>query len=152
MPSKAITNPQDAESAGGGSGEETRLVTNGDSVVLPVGTLVEIVIPFTGQSEFTGIQVKRSATTADNLLLGVVTGGPSPGASIAVGGIGMVTVDGFTQVLMDGATTAGHFIKQSTATAGDGTDSSTATLGQTIGEVLQTIASAGLAWAHIHKI
>ena len=104
---------------------------------------------------------KRSATTADFLLLGVV-GGPTPttvavstGLAYPVGAVVEVVMLGVSTILMDANnSTAGHLILQSTATAGNGTDSATATNGKTIGTSLQTltIGAANTAmWAIISK-
>lgn len=120
-------------------------VVNGDTVALSIGQIVEIVTPFTSSS--TAFTVKRSATSVDNLLLGVVAGAP-----IAVGASGRVTVEGPALVTMDGATTLGHVCIQSTSTAGDGHDTASAVAGQTIGVILQTIGTAGSAMVYVHKV
>jgi hypothetical protein len=111
---------------------------NGDSVALISGTLVEVVTPYVSGAGVK-FQVKRSSTTVDFLLLGVVVGAPTGG--VPVGGICQVRTEGPVNMLMDNSsTTLGHPVIQSTTTLGNGHDNSTtAVLGQTIGVCLQTL-------------
>lgn len=120
-------------------------VVNGDTVSLPIGTVVTVVRPVTATS--TSFTVKRMPTTPDFGLVGVVSG-----AAIPVGGAGKVITEGVALVIMDGATTSGDLCLCSTTTAGDGLDSATATLGKTVGTVLQTLGSAGNAYVYVHKM
>lgn len=98
--------------------------------------------------------IKKVTTTPDFLMWGVVvdapTGGYAPGASVSV------LVEGVAQVLFDANnTTQGHLAIQSSTTAGTCTDSATATVGKTLGTILQavTIASGtALVWVAVHKM
>ena len=157
MPVGQITNPlaEEGENASNGSLEETYV--NGDSVALAVGQLVEFIVPFTGAG--TTLQVKRSSTTPDFLLAGVVTGGSAPGQPAAVGGPVTVLVKGKAQIICDdtgGGVTAGDNLQQSTTTAGQAkTTTTTATVGKTIGVALQTVTIASgsaLVYAAIHLL
>lgn len=145
MGSQLIGDPGAQESEGAEMGIEYAQVVNGDSVILPIGALVEIIIPFPG-SATTAFLVQRSATTADFLLLGIVSG-----AAIPVGGSGRVTVEGVALANFDGSTTEGHVAVQSTGTAGDCTDDASAVAYKTIGAILQTITGAGQAYVYVHK-
>jgi hypothetical protein len=144
MGSQTIPNPLGEESESAAIGETFLNVVNGDTVSLAIGTLVEMVTPYSGSGSIT---VKRSATAVDYLLVGIVAG-----QAIAVGAAGRVAVIGVTQVNMDGATTAGHVCIQSVTTAGQGHDAAAAVAGQTIGVILQTIAAAGLAYVFVTKV
>jgi hypothetical protein len=174
MPTGLIYNPGAVDGLNAYAGNVTIMAINGDTVALPMGTLVEVVTPFAGPSSppYSGTPapflVKRSATTADFMLLGVVTGvvpttGPATQTaassnSVPVGGVAEITIDGLCQIIMDdtgGGVTVKDNIAQSTITAGEGaTSTSTATAGKTIGQVLQTVTIASgnaLVWAYIHK-
>lgn len=145
MGSQLIGDPGAQESENAEIGETYIQVVNGDTVALPMGTLVEIVTPYALGSAFT---VKRSATTADFLLLGIVTG-----ATIAIGGSGRVTTEGVANALFDAATTAGDVVTQSTGTAGLCKDNSTtAVASKTIGVVLKSNAvSPYTSLIYVHK-
>ena len=146
MGTQLIGNPGgDNSESPGDIGQTYVQVINGDTVTLTSGTLVEAITPFTSSS--TTFTVKRSATSVDNMLIGVVAG-----ASIPVGGAGRVTTEGIVSATFDGATTAGHVAIQSTSTAGDCHDTASVVAGQTIGMVLQTIGSAGAAFVYVHKV
>ena len=135
MPEQQITNPGAEESESPSVGVRHEVDINGDTVALTVGTVVEVITPVAGVN---AIKVKRSSTTPDFLLAGVVIGGTGPGISAVVGGPVMVATEGIVPVNFDTtAPTAGHLALQSTITAGLAGDSATATLGETIGTVLQ---------------
>lgn len=147
MGSQLIGDPGAQESESAEIGLSYIQVVNGDTVSLPIGTLVEIIIPFDPTS--TAFEVKRSATTADFLLLGVVSG-----QAIAVGGSGRVTVEGIVLALFDAATTQGDVVTQSTGTAGLCKDNgSTVVAGKTIGTVLKSNAVTPYSsYIYIHKV
>jgi hypothetical protein len=147
MGSQLIGDPGAQESEAAEIGMSYIQVVNGDTVSLPIGTLVEIITPFDPTSQ--SFQVKRSATTADFLLLGIVSG-----QAIAVGGSGRVTVEGVASALFDAATTAGDVVTQSTGTAGECKDNgSTVVAGKTIGVVLKSNAvSPYTSYIYIHKV
>ena len=174
MPTGLIYNPGAVDGLNAYAGNLTIMAINGDTVALPIGTLVEIATPFTGPTSppYSGtpapVNVIRSSTTPDFMLIGVITGtvpttGPATQTataqnSVPIGGVCEVTVDGICQIIMDdtgGGVTAKDNIAQSTITAGQGaTSTSTATAGKTIGQVLQTVTIASgnaLVWAWIHK-
>lgn len=123
-------------------------VVNGDTVSLKQGWVVSVVTPFTALTS-ASFQAKRTPTTADFGILGVVAG-----ADIPVGGAGRVTTEGVADVIMDGNTTVGHLCLSSATTAGQGLDSATATLGKTVGTILAT--GSGGAGAkisvYVHKM
>ena len=177
MPAQLIPDPAGVNGLQPSAVGTTIEAVNGDSVALPIGTLVEIIVPFnpptsppySGAPAATPFQVKRSATTADFYLLGVVSGivpttGPATQTSTAqnsvpVGGIAEITVEGPAQILCDdtgGATTEGDPLIQSSTTDGHAkTNTTTAVLGKTIGTALQTVtigSGSALVWAYIHKV
>lgn len=88
--------------------------------------------------------------------VGVVVGGTTWGVAPVVGGLAMVAVEGLCQVLFDANnTTSGHLALQSSTTDGTATDSATATLGKTLGAILQTVTistGTALVWCHIHGV
>ena len=146
MGSQLIGDPGAQESESAEMGISYVQVVNGDTVSLPNGTLVEVITPFDPTAG--AFTVKRSATTADFLLLGIVAGGAIP-----VGGSGRVTVEGVALALFDAATTAGDVVTQSTGTAGDCKDNSTtAVASKTIGTVLKSNAvSPYTSYIYVHK-
>lgn len=114
------------------------------------GTVVAIEVSDTGPP----FLVKKVTTTPDFLMLGVVVGAPTLG--VVPGGPVQVLVEGVTQVLFDANnTTHGHLALQSSTTAGTATDSATATLGKTLGVILQTLtisSGTALVWVYVHKM
>jgi hypothetical protein len=146
MGTQIIGNPSAEESESAEPGNTYLQVVNGDTVSLPIGTVVSIVSGYAGSGSFT---VKRTPTTADFLILGVVSG-----AAIPVGGAGRVTTEGLAIVTFDGNTTAGHLCLSSATTAGEGLDSATATLGKTVGTILNTQSggAGSSAYVHVHKM
>jgi hypothetical protein len=90
-------------------------------------------------------------------MIGVCVGGSIGGTNPVKTGTVMVLTEGIASVLMFASTTAGHVIIINTAHAGVGKDSATATVGQTLGVLLQTktitTVAAGVAvTAYIHKV
>jgi hypothetical protein len=155
MPVAQLTNPAAEENEGASSGVHTISAINGDTVALNPGQLVEFVTPFVaGTSQF---KVKRSSTTADFLLAGVLTGSSTEtsAGTIAVGAACEVIVEGHTQGLFGASTTAGDVVTQSTTTAGICLDAGTTpVLYKTIGVVLNTVTiSSGTALVdmYVHK-
>jgi hypothetical protein len=100
------------------------------------------------------VLIKKATTTPDFLMLGIVTGAPTGGYT--PGQVVEVVVDGYALALFDANnTTAGHLGLQSSTTAGDLTDSATATLGKTMCTILSsvTIASgSALVPVYVHKM
>jgi len=146
MGSQLIGDPGAQESESAEMGISYVQVLNGDTVSLPIGTLVEVIVPFDPTAG--PFNVKRSATTADFLLLGIVAG-----QAIPVGGSGRVTVEGVAIALFDAATTQGDVVTQSTGTAGLCKDNSTtAVASKTIGTVLKSNAvSPYTSYIYVHK-
>ena len=146
MGTQIIGDPGAQESEAAEIGNTYVQVVNGDTVSLAIGTLVEVVIPFDPTAG--AFTVKRSATTADFLLLGIVAG-----QAIAVGGSGRVTTEGVALALFDAATTQGDVVTQSTGTAGLCKDNSTtAVASKTIGTVLKSNAvSPYSSYIYVHK-
>ena len=144
MANEQISNPAADESEGTSIGNAYIQVVNGDTVSLPLGTIVSVVSGFTSGP----FQVKRTPTTADFFIIGVVSG-----AAIPVGGVGRITVEGLAAVTMDGNTTAGDLCITSSTTAGQGKDSATVTAGKTVGVILntQTGGAGSTAQVYVHK-
>jgi hypothetical protein len=144
MGSQTIPDPGAEESENAEIGNTYVNVINGDSVTLTQGMVVAAKTGFAGTGAF---NVVREPTAGDFFIIGVVAG-----QDIPVGGAGRVVTEGVAQVIMDGATTAGHLCLGSGTTAGDGTDNAAATLGKTVGTILNTIGSAGKAYVYVHKM
>lgn len=122
---------------------------------VPMGTVMEIESysgPGTGNPPTVAL-VQPSSTTADNKLLGVLTGGQETGVNttVAPGNLATVCVFGLCQVLCDATTTAGQNLIQSAATAGAAkTTGSAVTAGQGLGVCLQAVtisSGTALVWA-----
>lgn len=109
-----------------------------------------------GDGAYTPIQVILTTTTVDFTHVGVVIGGSAFGVAPVLGGLVMVATEGVVQALFDANnTTAGHLANFSTTTAGTCTDSATATLGKTMGVILQTVtisSGTALVWIHAHLV
>jgi hypothetical protein len=128
----------------------------------PVGTLMEVVTPYTGPGTSnppTLVNIQPSSTTADNKLLGPVVGGSTgrlanAATSIPPGSTATILRLGIAQILCDATTTAGSLLIQSAATAGAAKTAS-GVLGQTIGTALQAVtisSGTALVWADICKM
>lgn len=128
------------------------------SAALPIGTVVELegyAGPGTGNPPTVPV-VQASATTADNLLLGVITQGTvtSAARTVAPGTAAVVCVMGICQVLCDATTAIGDALIQSAATAG-AAKSGTHVIGQTIGVALQAVtisSGTALVWAYVRIV
>lgn len=108
----------------------------------------------TGDGAYTPIYVDVTTTTADFLTAGIIIGGSSLGSIPVVGGLVMLAVEGCCQALFAATTTVGHLGIIST-TAGNLTDSATATLGKTMGTILQSVtisSGTALVWIHAHLL
>jgi hypothetical protein len=127
-----------------------------------VGTLMEIVTPYTGPGTGatpTVVNIQPSSTTADYKLVGVLAGSntgrvANAATSIAPGALATVIRAGIGQILCDATTTAGNPLIQSAATAGAAKTNSTPVAGQTIGTALQAVtisSGTALVWADIWK-
>jgi len=115
------------------------------------GTLVAIE---SLSSSTSPILIKKATTSPDFYMLGVVVNAPTGG--VAPGGAVEVLTHGVVQCLFDANnTTAGHLALQSSTTAGCLTDSSTATLGKTMGTILQSVtisSGTALVWVLVGKM
>ena len=129
------------------------------SAALPIGTVVELegyAGPGTGNPPTVPV-VQASATTADNLLLGVVTQASvitSAAKTVGAGTGAVVCVMGICQVLCDATTAVGDALIQSAATAG-AAKSGTHVIGQTIGVALQAVtisSGTALVWAYVRIV
>jgi hypothetical protein len=149
MPEQQIANPAAEESESPSVGVRHEVYINGDTVPLIVGAVVEVITPVAGVA---AIEVKRSSTSVDYLLAGVVIGGTGPGISAVVGGPVMVATEGIVPVNFDAtAPTAGHVAIQSTTTAGDAHDTASPVNGQTIGTVLQAGGASAQSYVLLRK-
>jgi hypothetical protein len=151
MPTAQLTNIAGADGEGFSSGPLIQDVLNGDTIALPVGTLVALSTPITGTTT-TQFKVATATTVAGTapLNIGVVVG-----TAIGVGATGQVCVHGHCRALVDSTvspTVAGHRLVLG-GTAGSLSDSgaTTATAGINYGAVLEpvTIAS-GTALVNIY--
>lgn len=153
MGTALISNPAGSDGLEASVGSLTIQAINGDTVALSVGMIVEAITPFAGggpsySTNGPPFTVKRASTSADFLLVGVVSSvGLSAGqTTFAVGAVLTIVVVGIASILMDdtgGGTTAGDVVVQSTITAGNGKDNGTTQVaGKTIGTVLQTVTIA----------
>lgn len=126
----------------------------------PLGTLMEIVTPYTGPGTgalATMPTVQPSSTTADFLLLGPVDGGSTnlvanAATSVVSGTVCTILRMGVGQILCDATTTAGLPLIQSAATAGAAKTNATPVASKTIGTALQAVtisSGTALVWASI---
>jgi hypothetical protein len=100
------------------------------------------------------VLIKKTTTTADFRMLGIVvdapTGGYAPGSAV------QVCVEGFCLALFDANNTVVNELGlQSTTTAGTLTVSSTATLGKTMGTILEAVtigSGTALVPFYVHKM
>jgi len=155
MPTDQLVNPAGLFTAGTAGGP---VYTTGVVVVQAIydpaqsgnllnGNLVElepITAPATGP-----ILVKKSATVADNYILGVVVGAPTGG--YAPGSNVQIQTQGVCLCLFAATTVAGNFAIQGTGTAGTLAGSGTATTGVTMGVILSAVTiSAGTALVPVY--
>lgn len=85
-----------------------------------------------------------TSTTPDFTFIGVAVGAPAGGYN--PGDVLKIQTSGKANVLFDdNSTTYGHLALQSAATAGNATDSATATLGKTLGIILETVSISAAA-------
>lgn len=126
----------------------------------PLGTLMEIVQPYTGPGtggSATMPTVQPSSTTADFLLLGPLAGGSTnlsanASTSVPAGKLCSILRLGVGQILCDATTTAGNPLIQSAATAGAAKTNASAVASKTIGTALQAVtisSGTALVWASI---
>lgn len=136
-PSKQLTNPLGTEGESFDTGSQfiymqfdpagSGVIINGSVVkqkaVLPALTSEPLCVLTTSTGDFTFLGIAVDAPA----------GGYLPGQVVKI------QTDGVAQVLFDANnTTYGHLAIQSAATAGNATDSATATLGKTLGVILET--------------
>ena len=169
MPNAQLVNPAGVDGLNASVGGITIAAVNGDSVALVAGELVEIVTPYAGATSpgYTTnrppFQVKRTLASSQlaGLILGVVAGVyPNAGSNYPVGAVLEVVVEGPTLITIDdngGGTTIGDAIIPSVITAGQGSDSGSATptLGKTIATALQTVTIASgsaSVWCYVHRV
>lgn len=140
MPTNQLVNPlaEESEAASYGGFTQYFQYDPAQSGNLLNGTVVAIETPLIAGGT---ALIKKVTTTPDFLMLGVVVAAPAlgytPGSSVEV------LREGVAQVLFDANnTTAGHLAIQSSTTAGTCTDSATATLGKTLGVILQAVTIA----------
>jgi hypothetical protein len=139
----------------GGPGDISVPILSTVSGNTPLGTLMEVVSPYTGPgtaAKAVPANVQPSSTTADNLLIGVCVGGgnqDSATAGVPPGQTALIKSFGLAQILCDATTTAGNALIQSAATAG-AAKNGTAVTNQTVGTALQAVTIASgvkLVWA-----
>lgn len=153
-PAKELVNPlaEEGEDASYGGVVQYFQYDPAQSGNLVNGNLVvfeDLIAPATGP-----VLIKKATTTPDFRMLGVVvdapTGGYTPGSSVAV------ATEGVVLALFDANNTVvNHLALCSSTTAGTLTDSSTATVGKTMGTVMEavTIASgSALVPIYLHKM
>lgn len=154
MPVNQIVNPTAEEGENASYGNHSIMVEydSAQSGNLVNGTLVAIegvTSPPTGP-----FLIKKTTTTPDFLMLGVVVNAPTGG--VAPGGVAEVLTEGICQALFDANnTTQGGLGLQSSTTAGSLTYSATATLGKTMCTILQTLtisSGTALVWVYVHKM
>ena len=132
------------------------------SAALPIGTVVELEAyagPGTSNPPTVPV-VQASSTTADSLVLGVITQGTVTSAvrTVAPGSAAVVCVLGICQVLCDATTTVGYPLIQSAATAGAAkctTSGAAPTAGQGLGVCLQAVtisSGTALVWAYVRIV
>jgi hypothetical protein len=155
MPTDQLVNPAGLYTAGTAGGP---VYTAGETVLQAiydpgqVGNLVNgnlvslmpVTAPATGP-----VNIKKSTTTADAYVLGVVVGatgtGYPPGSNV------QVQILGLCLCLFAATTTAGHYALQGTGTAGTLIDSATATNGVTLGVILSSVTiAAGTALVPVY--
>lgn len=137
-PSKQIVNPLGTEGEAFDYGNDFIYVQfdPAGSGVIITGTVVKSKATLaTTTSEVLAI---ATTSTPDFTFLGVAVGAPAGGYK--PGDVMKIATTGVVQVLFDNnSTTYGHLALQSAATAGNATDSATATLAKTLGVILETV-------------
>lgn len=138
MPSKQITNPLSEENEAGDYGNEFVYIQFDPAAS---GTIAEgQVVKFKGNlaSAIAQSLAITTASTGDFTFIGVAVSAPAGG--YLPGSVLKIAISGRVNVLFDNnSTTYGHLAIQSAATAGNATDSATATLGKTLGIILETV-------------
>lgn len=140
MPSKQIIDVL------GQSGEEFEIGNDfqyvqfdpaGSGVIIN-GSVVKVSAALTGQAGVVQLLGKLTSSTPDFTFIGIAVGAPAGGYK--PGAVMKIVTTGLVNVLFDNnSTTEGHLALQSAATAGNATDSATATLGKTLGIILETV-------------
>lgn len=137
MPSKQLTDPLGQSGEAFDSGEQFVYVQfdpAGSGVIIN-GSIVKfkaVLASITAQP-----LAILTSSTGDFTFIGVAVNAPAGGYT--PGQVMKIQTDGLCQVLFDANnTTYGHLAIQSAATAGNATDSATATLGKTLGIIMQT--------------
>lgn len=138
MPSTQITNPLGQSGENPTYGAEFRYVQfnpAGSGVILS-GNVVKVAAALTAiEGE---VLCALTASTGDFLFLGVAVDAPAGGYK--PGDVVKIQTAGKCNVLFDdNSTTEGHLAIQSASVAGEALDSATATLGKTLGVILQTV-------------
>lgn len=138
-PSKAITDPLGVSSEQPDYGEEFIYVEfdPAGSGVIVNGNVVEVSAALA--SVTAQMLCKLTSSTGNFTFLGVAVGAPAGG--YLPGQVVKIQTAGVAKVLFDdaGNTTFGHLAIQSATVAGEALDSATATLGKTLGVILETV-------------
>jgi hypothetical protein len=139
MPSKQLTDPlgQSGEVFDYGNDFIYVQFNPAGSGVIASGNVVEVV-QTTLASTTAQMLCQLTTSTGNFTFLGVAVDAPAggylPGQVVKIATSGKVSV-----LFDDNSTTFGHLAIQSAATAGQATDSATATLGKTLGFILETV-------------
>jgi hypothetical protein len=155
MPTDQLVNPAGLYTAGTAGGP---VYTAGETIIQAIydpaqaGNLVNgncvslepVTAPATGP-----VMIKKSTTTADSYVLGIVVGAPTggyvPGSNV------QVQVLGLCLCLFAATTVAGNYALQGTGTAGTLMGSATATSGITLGTILSAVTiAAGTALVPVY--
>lgn len=138
MPAKSIVNPlgQSGENPDNGLEVQYYQFDPAASGTILTGQIVKAKASLA--SSTSPVLAITTSSTGDFTFLGVAINAPAggylPGQVIEVATAGKVNV-----LFDDNSTTFGHLAIQSAATAGQATDSATATLGKTLGVILETV-------------
>lgn len=144
-PSKQIVNPLGQSGEQPDYGDEYIYVQfdPAGSGVIVSGNVVEISAAVTGDPPSI-LLCKLTSSTGNFEFLGVAVDAPAGG--YVPGQVVKIKTAGVTEVLFDdNSTTFGHLAIQSAATAGQATDSATATLAKTLGVILETVTVTAAA-------
>lgn len=141
MVSRSIVNPLGQSGEDPNYGDEYIYVEfdpAGSGVILS-GNVVKVAAALTGAGgTLSQLLCNLTTSTGAFAFLGVAVDAPAGG--YAPGQVVKIKTAGVAQVLFDdNSTTFGHLAIQSAATAGQATDSATATLAKTLGVILETV-------------
>jgi hypothetical protein len=141
MVSRSIVNPLGQSGEDPNYGDEYIYVqfNPAGSGVIKTGNVVKVAAALTGAGgTLSELLCALTSSTGDFTFLGVAVDAPAGG--YVPGAVVKIKTAGIVQVLFDdNSTTEGHLAIQSAATAGNATDSATATLAKTLGIILETV-------------